>query len=67
MISNLSCGLTPFGRVPGFGFMKGAGYKAQGTRQDKTKFSPCAVSRMPLWLLTTGFWILTPGSWLLTP
>jgi len=40
------------------GLMKGAGYKAQGTRQDKTKSFPCALSLEPYASLTTGYWIL---------
>jgi len=38
--------------------MKGAGYKVQGTRQDKTNFFPCALSLEPYASLATDYLIL---------
>jgi hypothetical protein len=53
-------------RIADCGLRKGAGYKVQGTRQDKTIFFPCALSLEPYASLATDSCLLTPCNGLLT-
>jgi hypothetical protein len=39
-------------------FMKGVRQKAQGPRQKKTNFFPCALSLEPCAPLDSGYWLL---------